>query len=145
MSYIAPEEVAFGVGFFERLEAGERPRSMTQGPDANDVLNSIKRNVSNVLNTRLGEAQSAPELGLVDFNDATLETLDLAVRIRMAIKDCLRKYEPRLKEIVVTSERDDLNPLSLRFRITAEVNSSAVHETVKLNLLLDQNRQYRVY
>jgi type VI secretion system protein len=145
MSYIAPEEVAFGVGFFERLEAGDKPASLTQGPNADDVLYSIKRNVSNLLNTRVGGAQSAPDLGLVDFNDATLETLDLSVRIRLAIEQCLNQYEPRLKNIVVTSERDNFNPLSLRFSIVAEVNTSAIHNTVKLSLLLDQNRQYRVY
>jgi type VI secretion system protein len=145
MSYIAPEEVAFGVGFFERLETGTKPRSLTQGPDAFDVLNSIKRNVSNVLNTRLGAAPSSPELGLIDFNDATLETLDLSLRIRLAIKQCLETYEPRLKNIVVVAEKDALSPLTLRFHITAAVNCDALHEKVQFNLLLDQNRQYRVY
>ncbi|MEI8630926.1 type VI secretion system baseplate subunit TssE [Vibrio sp. PP-XX7] len=145
MSYIAPEEVAFGVGFLERLEAGGKSLSMSQGPDADDVLNSIKRNVSNLLNTRVGGSQSAPDLGLIDFNDATLETLDLSVKIRLAIEHCLNRYEPRLKNVVVTSERDDSSPFSLQFRIVAEVNTSAIHGTVKLNLLLDQNRQYRVY
>ncbi len=55
MTYIAPEESAFGVGFFERLEANAKPMSLTRGPDAWDVLESIKRNVSNILNTRLVE------------------------------------------------------------------------------------------
>lgn len=59
MTYIAPEESAFGVGFFERLEANAKPMSLTRGPDAWDVLESIKRNVSNILNTRIGGAQSA--------------------------------------------------------------------------------------
>ncbi len=31
MTYIAPEESAFGVGFFERLEANAKPMSLTQG------------------------------------------------------------------------------------------------------------------
>ncbi|EKO3881575.1 type VI secretion system baseplate subunit TssE, partial [Vibrio metschnikovii] len=84
MTYIAPEESAFGVSFFERLEADTNPMSLTQGPNAWDVLQSIKRNVSNILNTRMGEAQSAPSLGLVDFNDATLETLDLSLRIKLS-------------------------------------------------------------
>jgi type VI secretion system protein len=145
MSYIAPEEVAFGTGFFERLEDGGKQRSLTQGPDADEVLNSIKRNVSNVLNTRVGGTQSAPELGLIDFNDATLETMDLSVRIRLAIRDCLRVYEPRLKDVVVTADQDNVNPLTLRFCITAQINSEAIHDTVKLSLMLDHNRRYRVY
>ncbi|ASU23659.1 lysozyme [Vibrio qinghaiensis] len=145
MTYIAPEESAFGVGFFERLEAGTKPMSLTQGPNAWDVLQSIKRNVSNILNTRMGEAQSAPTLGLVDFNDATLETLDLSLRIKLAIQSCLDAYEPRLRNIVIRSESDAFSPLMLRFHIVAEINSDALHEKVQFNLLLDQNRKYRVY
>ncbi|WP_019280797.1 type VI secretion system baseplate subunit TssE [Vibrio anguillarum] len=145
MTYIAPEESAFGVGFFERLEAGTKPMSLTQGPNAWDVLQSIKRNVSNILNTRMGEAQSAPTLGLVDFNDATLETLDLSLRIKLAIQSCLDVYEPRLRNIVIRSESGVFSPLMLRFHIVAEINSDALHEKVQFNLLLDQNRKYRVY
>ncbi|EGU30267.1 type VI secretion system baseplate subunit TssE [Vibrio scophthalmi] len=145
MTYIAPEESAFGVGFLERLETGTKPMSLTQGPDAMDVLQSIKRNVSNILNTRLGEAQSAPMLGLVDFNDATLETLDLSLRIKFAIQNCLVSYEPRLRNIEIRSESDPYSPLMLRFNIVAEINSEALHDRVQLSLLLDQNRKYQVY
>ncbi|MBC3618530.1 MULTISPECIES: type VI secretion system baseplate subunit TssE [Vibrio] len=145
MTYIAPEESAFGVSFFERLEAGTNPMSLTQGPNAWDVLQSIKRNVSNILNTRMGEAQSAPSLGLVDFNDATLETLDLSLRIKLSIQRCLSLYEPRLRNIVISTDVDTFHPLTLRFYITAEINSDALHDKVQFNLLLDQNRKYRVY
>ncbi|WP_406734512.1 type VI secretion system baseplate subunit TssE [Vibrio scophthalmi] len=145
MTYIAPEESAFGVGFLERLETGTKPMSLTQGPDAMHVLQSIKRNVSNILNTRLGEAQSAPMLGLVDFNDATLETLDLSLRIKLAIQNCLVSYEPRLRNIEIRSESDPYSPLMLRFNIVAEINSEALHDRVQLSLLLDQNRKYQVY
>lgn len=145
MTYIAPEESAFGVGFLERLEADTKPMSLTQGPDAMDVLQSIKRNVSNILNTRLGEAQSAPMLGLVDFNDATLEALDLSLRIKLAIQNCLVAYEPRLRNIEIRAESDAFSPLMLRFNIVAEINSEVLHDKVQLSLLLDQNRKYQVY
>ncbi|OLQ84322.1 lysozyme [Vibrio ponticus] len=144
MSYIAPEEAVFGVGLFERLVADAKPMSLTAGPDALDVLESIKRNVSNVLNSRLGGAQSAPMLGLLDFNDATLETIDLSVRVKLAIKGCLEAYEPRLTNVVVSASPDDFNPLSLRFQIIAQINSELIHEKVQFSLLLDQNRQYQV-
>lgn len=145
MTHIAPEERAFGVGFFERLEANAKPISLTQGPDVSDVIESIKRNVSNILNSRIGGSQSAPELGLIDFNDATLETLDLSVRIRLAIQYCLEMYEPRLIHIVVSAEQAMPSSLALKFNIIATVNSEAIHEKVQFSLLLDQNRKYRVF
>ncbi|WBA16785.1 type VI secretion system baseplate subunit TssE [Salinivibrio proteolyticus] len=144
MSYIALEDSVFGVGFLERLEAGAKPVSITQGPETRDVVNSIKKNIANVLNTRTGGAQSSPGLGLIDFNDATLESLDLSLRVKLAIKQCLETYEPRLTNILVSSDYDEHSPLTLRFNIIATVNSEALHEKVQLSLLLDQNRQYRV-
>ena len=50
MAYLVPEESVYGVGFLERLEANTKPIPFIQGPDANDVLESIKRNVANILN-----------------------------------------------------------------------------------------------
>lgn len=144
MTYFAPEESTFGVGFFERLEANTQNVSLTQGPQASDVVRSIKRNVSMILNTRVGGAQSSPSLGLIDFNDATLDTLDLSLKVKLAIQDCLQNYEPRLKNIEVVAETDSFSPLSLQFRITAQINSEAIHDRVQINLLLDQNRKYRV-
>ncbi|MEF1207794.1 type VI secretion system baseplate subunit TssE, partial [Photobacterium damselae] len=72
MSYIALEDSAYGVSLFERLEADSVNRTITQGPEPALVLDSIKRNISQLLNSRIGESLSAPELGLVDSNDATL-------------------------------------------------------------------------
>ncbi|UPQ87168.1 type VI secretion system baseplate subunit TssE [Vibrio sinaloensis] len=144
MTYFAPEESTFGVGFFERLEANTQNVSLTQGPQPSDVVRSIKRNVSMILNTRVGGAQSSPGLGLIDFNDATLDTLDLSLKVKLAIQDCLQNYEPRLKNIEVVAETDSFSPLSLQFRITAQINSEAIHDRVQINLLLDQNRKYRV-
>ncbi|TFH91187.1 type VI secretion system baseplate subunit TssE [Vibrio ouci] len=144
MTYFAPEESTFGVGFLERLEANSDPVSFTQGPYPEDVLASIKRNVAKVLNTRVGGAQSAPTLGLIDFNDATLDTLDLSLKVKLSIQGCLRQFEPRLKHIEVTAILDRDRPLSLQFRITAQINSDAIHDKVQFDLLLDQNRKYRV-
>ncbi len=145
MAYIAPEDSVFGVGFLDRLKADAQPRMLTQAPDVNDVLESIKRNVSHILNSRVGGAESAPLLGLIDFNDATLESMDLSVRIKLAIQHCLERYEPRLKNIYVKADSDLHNSMILRFYITADLNSAALSEQICLSLLLDNNGKYRVY
>ncbi len=145
MAYIAPEDTVFGVGFLDRLKADSQPVLLTQVADVNDVLESIKRNVSHVLNSRVGGAQSAPLLGLIDFNDATLESMDLSVRIKLAIQHCLERYEPRLKNIFVKADSDLHNSMILRFYITADLNSAVLNEQVCLSLLLDNNGKYRVY
>lgn len=145
MTYLADEDSVFGVGFLERLDVNTKPMSLSQGPDSIDVLNSIKSNVANILNTRLGEAQSAPNLGLIDFNDASLGTMDLSLRVKLAVQNCLSSYEPRLCNIHIQTVTDPSNPLSLCFYINADINSSVLHEKVKISLILGNDRKYRVY
>tara|TARA_R110001592_G_scaffold23673_1_gene92514 strand:- start:779 stop:1216 length:438 start_codon:yes stop_codon:yes gene_type:complete len=145
MTYLADEGVAFGISFLERLDINAKPISLSQGPDSIDVLNSIKSNVANILNSRLGEAQSAPNLGLIDFNDASLGTMDLSLRVKLAVNSCLSVYEPRLCNLQIQTVTDPSNPLSLCFQIDADINSSALHEKVKISLILGNDRKYRVY
>ncbi len=145
MTYLAPEEYKFGIGFLERLETNAKAISFVQGPSASEVLDSIKCNVASILNSRIGGAQSAPSLGLIDFNDATLESMDISVRIKLAIQNCLERYEPRLNNILVSAERDAYDLMALRFCITASIDRAAIHESVRFSLLLDSNRKYRVF
>lgn len=144
MAYIEPEESVFGVSLFERLDTDVKPISLSQGPNTLAVLRSIKRNISNILNTRLGESQSSPNLGLVDFNDASMTSLDLSVQFKRSIKFCLEHFEPRLSQVEVVVFKDESDLLNLRFGITAVINTSAIHEKVKIELLLDNNKKYRV-
>ncbi|KXF83011.1 type VI secretion system baseplate subunit TssE [Enterovibrio coralii] len=139
-----PEDCAYGVSFFQRLEADAPKRSVTQGPDVDDVLVSLKKNVSNLLNARIGESLSAPELGLIDFNDASLSSHDLALQIKRAIQDCLETYEPRIRQLEVHVLPDNRSPLNLRFQLKATINVGALHKNVQIELLLDSNRKYRV-
>ncbi|WP_407334010.1 type VI secretion system baseplate subunit TssE [Enterovibrio sp. 27052020O] len=138
------DDIAYGVSFFQRLEADAPQRSVTQGPEPADVLESLKHNVSNLLNARIGESLSAPDLGLIDFNDASLSSHDLALQIRRAIHRCIETYEPRIQNMDIHVLPDNGSPLNLRFQIIASVNLGALHRNVQIDLLLDSNRKYRV-
>ncbi|WP_028022086.1 type VI secretion system baseplate subunit TssE [Enterovibrio calviensis] len=138
------DDIAYGVSFFQRLEVDAPQRSVTQGPDPADVVESLKVNVSNLLNARIGESLSAPDLGLIDFNDASLSSHDLALQIRRAIRRCIETYEPRIKSMEINVLPDNGSPLNLRFQISASINLGAMHSKVQIDLLLDSNRKYRV-
>lgn len=144
MPYIQPEESVFGVSFFERLSSDAETLSLLDGPEPEKVMQSIKRNVSNILNTRLGDSLSSPYLGLVDFNDASANTLDLSIQIKRSIKVCLEQFEPRLTGVSVEVIHDEFEPLKLRFVINAVINAAAIHELVKIDVLLDNNKKYQV-
>nr|WP_237158810.1 type VI secretion system baseplate subunit TssE [Shewanella khirikhana] len=112
--------------------------------DVGDTLESIKRNISRVLNTRVGESQSCPEMGLFDFNDASAGSMDLCCRMQQWIYQCICRYEPRLSELQVTVLYDDSTPVLLKFMLQGRVRVSNREDLLKIDLLLDANRRYRV-
>ncbi|MEI6859655.1 MAG: type VI secretion system baseplate subunit TssE [Shewanella sp.] len=134
---------AYCVSFFERL--GSTTDLPSTGVESFEyVIASIKRNISSLLNTRVGESQSCPELGLFDFNDANSGSFDLGVRIKTGIKTCIERFEPRLTQVDIRVLHDDNCPFSLRFHIHGKIRVKSLNEKVEIDLVLDSNRTYKV-
>ncbi len=144
MTHQTDKTCRHSVSFFERLQTDLKDTSLIEGPDPNHVLASIKRNISQILNARLRESLSAPALGLDDFNDAAMHSTDMAMHIRRAIHDCLMTYEPRLSELDIHILPDESTLLAMRFYLEAVVELGSLNHKVKIDVLLDTNKQYRV-
>jgi len=132
-----------GGSLFERLEQAGSPEGQSMG-DVTHVVASIKRHLVRLLNAHPGNSACAPELGLLDFNDATLGTHDLSIQIRSAIRQCIEKYEPRVKRVDVVALPQGPDPLQLRFQVTVYLNVGAEDDKTTIDLLLDDKRYYRV-
>ncbi|MDX1456303.1 MAG: type VI secretion system baseplate subunit TssE [Marinobacter sp.] len=128
---------------FERLEQAAEPTGQGMG-QVTHVVESIKRHLVRLLNAHPGNSASAPELGLLDFNDATLGTQDLNIRIRSAIRHCIERYEPRVNRVDVVALPQGPDPLQLRFQVTVYLRVGSVDEKTTIDLLLDDKRYYRV-
>lgn len=128
---------------FERLEQAAEPTGQGMG-QVTHVVESIKRHLVRLLNAHPGNSASAPELGLLDFNDATLGTQDLNIRIRSAIRHCIERYEPRVNRVDVVALPQGPDPLQLRFQVTVDLRVGSVDEKTTIDLLLDDKRYYRV-
>lgn len=125
---------------FERIQGkGSRPSSRIR---IEELLNSIKQHLNEVLNSRPGASQSAVELGVIDLNDATATTSDFRKSIEQAIKDCIENYEPRVSAVTVESLVSDSDPLLLTFHISALVNFDNIGDVIEFNIQLDNNRRY---
>ncbi|MFT7337125.1 MAG: type VI secretion system protein [Marinobacter maritimus] len=132
-----------GGSLFERLEQAAAPEGQGMG-EVTHVVSSIKRHLVRLLNAHPGNSACAPELGLLDFNDATLGTHDLSIQIRSAIRQCIEKYEPRVKRVDVVALPQGQDPLQLRFQVTVYLNVGAKDDKTTIDLLLDDKRYYRV-
>ncbi len=72
-----------------------------------------------LLNTRQGDAATAPSYGLVDFTDLVHSIPTSVHALQAAIRSTILDFEPRLKNVSVRYLPDD-QPLVLKFEITAQ-------------------------
>lgn len=128
-----------GSRLFERLTAPERPE-----PSGRDALTaeveSIKRHLVELLNSRPGHSEAAPALGLLDFNDATIGVLDLELNVQRAIRECIESFEPRVSQVRVESLPRGDDPLQLHFQVHATLDLEDGSTQATIDLLLNDKR-----
>lgn len=144
MSYRS-KSAFFSKSLFERLVDSTVHRQILEEPRIEDVVDSIKYNLKNILNSRIGHSQSAPDLGLVDFNDATITSSDVSTQIKQTIAQCILRYEPRIRDVIVQLYSNPDSPMSFEIRVTAFIQLEDVKQQVTIDILCDSNKYYKVY
>ncbi|MBW7982475.1 type VI secretion system baseplate subunit TssE [Enterobacillus tribolii] len=128
---------------FERIQ--ERETGFSGYSRSGDLLASIKQNLNQVLNSHPGGSQSAPQLGVIDLNDATASSSDFRQAIEDAIRNCIIHYEPRISRVDVSAGRsDEQDPLTLSFHILAHVDFDDIDDVVEFNIHLDNHQRYHL-
>lgn len=112
--------------------------------EVDELVDSVKRQLDQILNTRPGNCRSAPELGVIDLNDATQGSADIKGRIREAIRQCIRRYEPRIVHVEVRSPDYQASPLEMTFQVTAHVRLEQLEQVTSFNVHMDSHRHYRM-
>lgn len=128
-----------GKRLFERLAAPGQAVDTAEASLA-EIIVSIKRHLIELLNSHPGHSECAPELGLLDFNDATIGVLDLERNIERAIRQCIERFEPRVQRVEVESLPRGNDPLQLRFQVHATVLLGRAQGQTTIDLLLSDKR-----
>ncbi|OCG39353.1 hypothetical protein A9G29_09050 [Gilliamella sp. Fer2-1] len=105
-------------------------------------LDSIKFNLSRILNSRPGGCQSAYPMGVVDLNDATMNSSEIKAEICREIKNCIEKYEPRIMQVTVIARANDSNLLTMQFAIQAVVKDEFGTDDIELRVYFDDRQRY---
>src|SRR3954469_5798111 len=111
------------------------------GADLSQLKAEVGRDLENLLNTRRRCVPLPPELvdvntslgvyGIPDFTGLNMSVLTERERARLEIERVIRRFEPRLKQVVVTLQEDaDPADRRLRLRITAVLRTEPVPERV---------------
>lgn len=82
---------------------------------------SIMDHLFRLLNTRRGSIQHMADYGIPEFSEVFRSTAEGIIRLQEAIRDSVRKYEPRLQNIQVEALESESNNGSIFFVISAEI------------------------
>lgn len=129
---------------FERLTI-DMQTAPSRSTSIQVLKHSIMHNLNNVLNSRPGNSQSAPEMGIADpgSEEHTSGTF-LEAQIEK-IHRCILEYEPRITFVNITAAAQDANcPLDIRFQITAFVNLQGRENVLEFNVRFDGSKHYRM-
>ncbi len=133
-----------GGSLFERLTADEDYNGFSLREGTPGHIDSIKRNLRNILNSRIGHSQATPYLGLGDFNDSSMGSADLNKQIQKDIIQTVMRYEPRISDIEVEYDKINNSSLDMHFSIKAKVPVGNGEERVIVDIILENGSYYRV-
>ena len=134
----------------DRLIDG-RPRESREGLDAlpralSQVKDSVKRDLEWLLNSRQVVADLPDDLrqierslltyGLPDFTAAGLSSIGEQDRLRRAVEEAIRRFEPRLGHVSVAVETTREADRAIRFRIDAMLNVEPAPEPITFDSVL---------
>ncbi len=110
-----------GLRLLERIALMEENPDLRGTIDKDLIVSSIIRNLSNILNTKIGSAQTVPDLGTPDFTvllgRSKQENFE---ELKVIIARVIEKYEPRLRNLKLEPEEEE-DPFTLKFRIEGEI------------------------
>ena len=129
----------------------ERPEETKEGPASRQtslrlLKQAVKRDLEWLLNTRsttetvpggLTEVnRSLVVFGLPDFTTATIKSPDDRERLRHAVEEAVRTFEPRLEGVEVSLEGESDLERTVRFRIDARLKVDPAPEPVTFDTTL---------
>ncbi|HPM22294.1 MAG TPA: type VI secretion system baseplate subunit TssE [Phycisphaerae bacterium] len=91
----------------------------TTAEDLEGRMESVRRHITRLLNSRHGMSEAAPDYGLPALADLMAGSDQYVRLVQDAIRATIEKYEPRLRRVRVSQQTDEAPRHTLVFRIDA--------------------------
>jgi type VI secretion system protein len=125
--------------------AAGRSAGRLREEDPGRVLQGVVEHLQDLFNVRQGSAMSCPDYGLPDFNDLVHQSpMTIEVELSKAIKEAVRRYEPRLTAVRVKHIADPEDPLNLAFQISGRLNLGDKRRPVMFETVVTESGRIRV-
>ncbi len=128
----------------DRLERAAGPSTTKRVADIDDLRTWVLRDLISLLNSRRTPRELPSPLdesllayGLPDLTNARLNEASACDRLRDAIADAIRRFEPRLFDVKVSVDALNSRDLRLRFRIEAMLRVEPEPQPFAAEPLLD--------
>ena len=104
---------------FERLLNPRLEEERRASVDFDRLVESVRRNLTNMLNSRRGGVPIQADYGAPEFSTVVYTMPRSLSAFQQAIKSSVEKYEPRLRNVRVNFERSEEHELLLHFAISS--------------------------
>ncbi|HVJ89323.1 MAG TPA: type VI secretion system baseplate subunit TssE [Labilithrix sp.] len=94
--------------------------------------------------TRVGSALASPEYGMISVTDIVHSCPDAINDVVRSIQQSIRRFEPRLANVVVKHVGREATDGTIRFEITGEVVDGARRTSVKFETTINASRDVHV-
>ncbi|GMV40032.1 MAG: hypothetical protein AMXMBFR64_17480 [Myxococcales bacterium] len=95
-------------------------------------VEGILENLENVLNTKRGWGSPLPDFGIRTLTEYTSRE-DIARAVMVEIRECIERYEPRLRLEAITVEERERAPFRLSFTLRCALVDGAQLVRVSVN------------
>ncbi len=117
----------------DRIREAGRQGVLPEEQDLRPLLRSVLKNLQRILNTRRGNVETVPDLGIPDFTEIVHTMPESIMQFQQAIKQTIRLYEPRLERVRVRYIPVEDDPLALHFEIIAQLPKGKRRQAVTIH------------
>ena len=128
----------------ERLRRAGEPQERTVQQDRARLKRSILRNLENIVSSRQGHAPAQMDYGMPSPSEVANLFDDGPGGMRKVVKQCIEKYEPRLKDVQVIQVETEDTGRDLLFSIRAKLATSSDQSMVSFDTTVDSTGQIRI-
>ncbi len=122
---------------FERLRNPDGTAQLTLEQDTGALLQSILRNLTRILNARSGQSPAQMDYGIPSPSEVAHAYPESVSAVQKTIRQCIERYEPRLRDVQVMQIESDDTRLAVRFQITARLATTKDGQQVSFSTRLN--------
>ncbi len=121
----------------ERIRRSEEKKT-SDLPESRQILDSVQRHLSLLLNTQRGSVLIADDYGIPDFFSLFgLGDVEALSRLEAMLEKVVEKYEPRLRDVSIKVTNRDSAGLNLHLVLAAKLPMEGSDMNVSFDTVLD--------